>query len=197
MNTELVTAPATLPVTVAELRRHVWEVYDRDATDDSYFTELLTRATAHVETITGRKLVSQTWRGYLDLWPAGGAAIMLPFGRVTSITRFNWLGADAVDHTLTAATDYIASLAGYFPKVVPVNRAWPAGELFDVDPIRIEFVSGFGAAAAVPADLKQAICLLAAHWYKNREIVRVGNMVSPLPRAFDALVNPWRIVGGV
>jgi len=193
MNTELVTAAATLPVTTVELRRHVWEVYDRDSSDDTYFTELLTRATAHVETITSRKLVSQTWRGYLDAWPAGGAAIELPFGRVTSITRFNWLGADAVDHTLVATTNYIASLAGYFPKVVPAGGAWPTGELFEVDPIRIEFVAGFGAAAVVPADLKQAILILAAHWYKNREIARVGNIVSIVPRSFDSLVGPWRI----
>jgi uncharacterized phiE125 gp8 family phage protein len=194
VNTDLVTAPSTLPVTVAELRRHVWEVYDRDATDDTYFTELLARATDHVETITSRKLVSQTWRGYLDAWPDGGAAIELPFGRVISITRFNWLGEDAVDHTMTASTHYIASLAGYWPKVVAVT-AWPTGALFPVDPIRIEFVAGFGAAAVVPAGLKQAILMLAAHWYKNREIVRVGNIVSSLPHAFDHLVGPWRIRG--
>lgn len=196
MNSELVTAPAGLPVTVAELRRHVWEVYDRDSSDDTYFAELLARATAHVETVTGRKLVSQTWRGYLDCWPAGGSAIELPFGRVTAISRFNWLGEDAVDHVLAANTDFIPSLAGYFPKVVPV-LAWPSGALFSVDPIRIEFVAGFGAAAAVPDDLKQAILLLANQWYKNRESVRVGNIVSELPQAFKALVGPWRIPGGV
>lgn len=190
----MVTAPQTLPVTVAELRRNVWEVYEADVTDDTYFTELLTRATAHVETITSRKLVSQTWRGYLSAWPAAGAAIELPFGRVSAISLFAWLGDDAVDHFLASGTEYVASLAGYFPKVVPVN-SWPSGALFAVDPIRIEFVAGFGPAAVVPADLKQAILLLAAHWYKNREIVRIGNIVSPHPQAFDALVGPWRIRG--
>ena len=194
MNTELVEAPETLPVTAAELRRNSWEIYEADATDDTFLGELLTRATAHVETITSRKLVSQTWRGYLDAWPAGGAPIELPFGRVTEVTRFNWLGDDAIDHVMSESTDYIASLVGYFPKVVPV-RSWPAGSLFVVDPIRIEFVAGFGTADKVPHDLKQAILLLAAHWYKNREIVRIGNIVSHLPQAFDALVGPWRIRG--
>lgn len=192
MNTELVEAPGTLPVTAAEFRRQAWEIYDADASSDVYITELLGRATAHVETITSRKLVSQTWRAYLDEWPECSGAIELPFGRVTAISRFNWLGEDAVDHTMTANTDYIAALTGYFPKVVPVS-SWPSVGLFQVDPIRIEFVAGFGAAAAVPVDLKHAILLLAAHWYKNREIVRVGNIVSSLPRAFDALVGPWRI----
>lgn len=196
MNTELVEAPGTLPITAAEFRRQAWEIYDADASDDTFITDLLARATAHVETITGRKLVSQTWRGYLDEWPAGAGAIELPFGRVTAISRFNWLGVDAVDHTMTAGTDYIASLSGCFPKVVAVG-SWPSGSLFQVDPIRIEFVAGFGTAAAVPADLKHAILMLAAHWYKNREIVRIGNVVSALPRAFDALVGPWRIPGGM
>jgi uncharacterized phiE125 gp8 family phage protein len=192
MQYELVTAPSSLPVEVDEFRRQAWEVYDQDAEDDTYLEELLARATAHVETVTNRRLVSQTWRGYLDSWPTGNAPIELPFGRVTAITRFNWMGADAIDHTLVAGTDYAVSVKGWFPKVVPLS-SWPSGSLFVVDPIRIEFVAGFGTAAAVPADLKQAILQLAAHWYKNREIVRVGNMVSPLPSVFDALVAPWRI----
>lgn len=194
MNTELVEAPEEMPVQAAELRRNSWEIYEADVTDDTFLDELIVRATAHVETITSRKLISQTWRGYLDAWPASGGPIELPFGRVTSITRFNWLGDDAIDHVMSEPTEYVASLAGYFPKVVPVT-SWPSGALFVVDPIRIEFVAGFGPASAVPADLKQAILLLAAHWYKNREIARIGNIVSPHPQAFDALVGPWRIRG--
>lgn len=192
MNLELVTAPSSLPVDAEAFRRHAWEVYDQDAEDDTFIKELLERATAHVEAITNRKLVSQTWRGYLDAWPCSNAPIELPFGRVSSVTRFNWLGADAVDHTLTENTHYAVSVVGWCPKVVPIT-AWPSGSLFVVDPIRIEFVAGFGSASTVPGDLKAAILILAAHWYKNREIVRVGNMVSPLPTSFDALVAPWRI----
>ena len=194
MNLELVTAPTALPVDAEAFRRHAWEVYDQDAEDDTYLEELLERATAHVETITNRRLVSQTWRGYLDAWPSGNGPIGLPFGRVASVTRFNWMGDDAVDHTLVENTHYAVSVAGWFPKVVPIG-GWPAGSLFVVDPIRVEFVAGFGAAAAVPADLKSAILILAAHWYKNREIVRIGNIVSPMPTSFDALVAPWRIRG--
>lgn len=192
MQLELVTAPTALPVDADAFRRHAWEVYEQDAEDDTYIEELLERATAHVETVTNRRLVSQTWRGYLDSWPASGGPIELPFGRVTAVTRFNWMDADAIDHTMTASTHYIAALHGWFPKLVPVT-AWPTGSLFVVDPIRVEFTAGFGGAAAVPADLKTAILHLAAHWYKNREIVRVGNMVSPLPAVFDTLVAPWRI----
>ena len=193
IKTELVQGPAELPVTVAQVRRNVWEIHDPDATDDTFFGELLERATAHVETITGRKLVSQTWCGYLDTWPVGGSAIGLPFGRVTRITGFNWLGDDGVAHVLTERVDYAASLVGCFPAIVPLG-SWPVGSLYVVDPIRIEFIAGFGPASAVPADLKHAILLLAAHWYRHREIVRVSNNITPVPKAFDDLVGPWRIM---
>lgn len=192
MNLELVTAPTSLPVDAEAFRRHAWEVYDQDAEDDTFILELLERATAHVETITNRKLVSQTWRRYLDAWPCGNAPIELPFGRVSSVTRFNWLGDDAVDHTLTENTDYAVSVVGWYPKVVPMP-SWPSGSLFVIDPIRIEFVAGFGSASAVPKELQEAILILAAHRYKNREIVRVGNMVSPLPKSFNDLVATWKI----
>ena len=190
MQLELVTAPASMPATVAELRYQCWEIYDREADDDTYFEQLIARATAHVETVTNRKLVSQTWRGYLPAWPSG--VIELPFGRVSEIKRFNWLDDDGVDHVLVADTDYRAALKGYYPSVLPVT-SWPGGALFPVDPIRVEFVAGFGAPAAVPADLKHAVLQLAAHWYKSREIVRIGNVVSALPHVFDALLAPWKI----
>lgn len=192
MQTDLVTAPTSFPVDADALRRHVWEVYDSEAEDDTFFEELIARATAHVETITSRRLVSQTWRAYLDAWPVANGPILLPFGKVTAVTRFNWLGEDAIDHTMVANTDYAVSVVGYWPKVWPIS-GWPYAPLFVVDPIRVEFTAGFGAAADVPADLKAAILILAAHWYKNREIVRVGNVVSSLPTSFDALVAPWKI----
>ena len=194
MQCELVTAPTSLPVDASAFRRHAFEVYEQDKEDDVFIDALLASATAHVETITSRKLVSQTWRGYLDAWPACGSPVTLPFGRVTSIIRFNWMGEDAVDHTMEIGVDYHASLKGYWPCVVPV-ASWPSNPLFAVDPIRVEFVAGFGSPAEVPADICRAILQLAAHWYKNREIVRVGNMVSTLPTVFDALIAPWRIRG--
>ncbi len=194
MDTELVTGPATFPVTAAELRRHVWTVHERESGDDTYFEELIESATDQVERDTGRKLVSQVWRGYLDSWPAARVGIELPFGKVTAVTRFNWLGSDAVDHTLVENTHFACSLTGYWPKVVPCD-SWPSGSLFVVDPIRIEFRAGFGEAKDVPPALRHAIKMLAAHWYQNREIVRVGNIVSPLPMAYKNLISEMRIRG--
>lgn len=188
--TELVTGPATLPVSADELRMQLWTIYPEKTTDD-YLEMLIEAATLHVESITWRKLISQKWRLYLDNWPDDG--ILLPFGSIRSVDLVRWLGDDGIDNDLTVSTDYIPAIVGPEPMVMPVSSGWPGGTLFDVDPIRVEFTAGFGTAADVPANIRHAIQLLAAHWYEQREAVIVGTTVRNVPLTFDALINPWKI----
>lgn len=186
----LITAPAELPVSAAELRlHHLWTIYPE--TTDEYLEFLIKAATNHIETTTWRKLVSQTWRLYLDAWPVGG--IELPFGAASSVGAVRWLDADANDTTARVTYDYIPAIFGDFPMVIEGIDGWPSSELYPVDPIRVDFVAGFGAAADVPADIRQAIQMLAAHWYEQREAVIVGTTVRKVPYAVDALIGPWKV----
>ncbi|GLK76707.1 hypothetical protein GCM10008171_19610 [Methylopila jiangsuensis] len=50
----------------------------------------------------------------------------------------------------------------------------------------------FETVDAVPADLKEAIRMLAAHLYENREASIVGVSASAIPFGFDDLVRPHR-----
>lgn len=43
-----------------------------------------------------------------------------------------------------------------------------------------------------PADLRQAILMLAAHWYANRETVLLGITSASTPYGFDDLVRPYK-----
>ena len=45
-------------------------------------------------------------------------------------------------------------------------------------------------AGTYPMALKQAAMMLAAHWYDNREAVRVGE-AKPVPYGIEALVKPY------
>ncbi len=187
MKLERVTAPAATPVSVDDMLEHLWTVYDNTA--DSYLQRLLTAATSHTETVTGRVLVSQQWRGYLQEWPAGDSSIPLPFGRTVSVDALNWLDAGGTDHTIS---DFIPAVVGPEPQIMPADT-WPSDELFSVDPIRVLFTAGFGDPEDVPEDLRQAIAMLAAHWYEIREAVITGTQINKVPMAYDALVNPWRM----
>ncbi|WP_369463461.1 head-tail connector protein [Citrobacter braakii] len=44
-------------------------------------------------------------------------------------------------------------------------------------------------------DVKAAMLLLIGHWYANRESVVIGETVSQVPLAVEALLQPYRIYG--
>ncbi len=48
------------------------------------------------------------------------------------------------------------------------------------------------AYADAPADLRQAILLLAAHWFENREATLIGINATELPLGFYELANSHR-----
>lgn len=45
----------------------------------------------------------------------------------------------------------------------------------------------------LPAGLVQAILMLAAHWYNQRESVSTGQM-QEVPDALQSLIKPWRVL---
>ena len=46
---------------------------------------------------------------------------------------------------------------------------------------------------AAPADLQQAIMLLASHWFENREATLVGMSAQELPLGFRELLSAHRV----
>jgi uncharacterized phiE125 gp8 family phage protein len=62
--------------------------------------------------------------------------------------------------------------------------------------IELDVSAGYGAAAIdVPEPLRQAIRLLAAHWYENRGVVALGQTSAvTLPVSVPALLAPYRMV---
>lgn len=88
----LQTAPTTEPVTTAEAKTHL-RVTTSD--DDTYIGTLITVARRHVETITGRALINQTWDYFLDNFPPGDK-IVIPLPRLSSVTTVKYTDKDNV-----------------------------------------------------------------------------------------------------
>jgi uncharacterized phiE125 gp8 family phage protein len=51
--------------------------------------------------------------------------------------------------------------------------------------ISIDYTAGYGDAAGVPADLKQAVLTLVAYWYENRDAL------TATPPNFDRLLQSY------
>lgn len=59
----------------------------------------------------------------------------------------------------------------------------------------VELATGviFDEINDVPEDLREAVRLLAAHLYENREATIFGVSVAPIPLGFDDLIRPHRV----
>ena len=181
----LVTGPTEEPVTLAEARAHL----RLDATnEDALLAALMTAARAALEGQTRRAFVTQSWRLILNEWP--GDRVTLPLAPVSAVTAVTLHDTDG-DRTVEPAA-YETSLEGDAPQLACV-AGWPAPTR-RIGGISIDFTAGYGGAEAVPQPLKQAILLLAANWFENREPIALGESVHELPMAVAGLVAPYRRV---
>lgn len=182
MAVEIVSAPAEEPVSLQEAKDHLRvEV----TADDGLIARLITDAREWAERYTRRALVTQTWRLWAYQFPdchydqdgigrdaacLDCTALRLPGGKVQSVANVKYIDAAGTLQTL-AGTEY--TLDAKDPqrpaRLVPAyGKAWP-GTRDEPNAVQVEYVTGYGAAAAVPAIARQAILLHAGWHYEQRE----------------------------
>ena len=190
---ELVTPAGAPLLTRSEAKLHC-RVEEDNTLDDTLIDGLIGATTTHIDGysgVLGRCLINQVWRVRFDSW---ASCLRLPFPDVSAVV-VKWLDDDGIETTVDAGgykvpADHIGSYVrfsdGYSPPAdVAAVRGWA-----------VEATAGYGAsAAAVPQAIRQAALLMVGNWYINREAVNVGNIVTPLPFAVDALLAPYRRVG--
>ena len=191
MGLELITAPEEYPVTLEEAKLHC--AVDTDITElDTHFSDIwIPAATQQAEQRTGRKLITQTWKVTREAFPA--SAISLPYPKLQAVNSIKYLDPDGVLQTMDPA-DYQVVTDELIGFVMPAyGKSWPGTRCYP-GAVRIEFVSGFGAATAVPQSIKNWMLMALGTWYSNREGVVTGTIVSDLPRDFfAALLDPYVI----
>lgn len=179
-------APADPPVTLVEGKAHLRVDH---STDDTLITGLLTAATEYAEGYTGLAFVTQTWEQREDANAC--LPLLLKRAPLIAITGVQYVDADGTTQTLSSALYRTVGVqpASLYPAY---SGSWPS-VLYDVDALRITFTAGFGDADDVPQALKQAVLMLAAHWYERREPVSVGAAVQDIPFTVKALLDQSRV----
>lgn len=185
MSAIILVPPTAEPLSVAEAKAFLRVDHDDD---DAVIAALIAAARGHLEALTRRALLLQTWRVVLDRWPADGRVRLRigPLRAVLAARVFDAAGeAHAIDtevFVVDAAADLIASPCWALP--APGR---------DIAGIALDVELGFGALASdVPEPLRQALRLLVAHWYENRGIAAIGGSVAMLPANVTALAAPYR-----
>lgn len=156
------------PVPLHELSTHLRmaQGFTDDGSEDMLLELYLRNATAVIEERTSKALVARPCTLQVACWNRNGH-LHLPVGPVASIDQIQITrpGSTFVlstdDWSLEPGTSR-QRLTG--PNGGPL-RALPHGALAE-----ITFTAGFGTSwNDVPDDLRQAVLLLAAHYYENRD----------------------------
>jgi uncharacterized phiE125 gp8 family phage protein len=183
MSLSLVTPPTVEPVTLTQFKQHAR--IDRDD-EDAVINGYLTAARRHVEAILRRQLLSATWRLTLDAFPCG--PIYLPRPPLVSVTSVKYVDSDGVTQTLATGDYQVDTYREPAQVVAAYGTAWPVAR-YQPNAVEVIYVAGYGTLPTdVPQPIRQAIQLLASHWYENREPVLTGTIATPLPMAVASLL---------
>ena len=186
MTAYLLAGPAEEPVSVAEAKAFLRL---DDGLEDGLVTTLIGAARMHVEGVTAKALLAQSWRVVLDDWPLDGVVRLpvTPFVAVTEITAYDAAGGA---HTVPLAQ----FMSEPDRLLLPANVAgMPA--LRERQGIEIDYVAGFGTEPEdVPADLRQALLALVGYWFEHRDAVIVAGSGAVVPSGFDRMVSVYRQV---
>jgi uncharacterized phiE125 gp8 family phage protein len=184
-------APATEPISVADLKVHL----RLDGTaEDAALASLITTARLQIEAALSLALITQYWTWTFDRWPCR-ASVELPISPVQSILALTVMRSAGPLSVPASAT--ILDGQGVAARLI-TKDGWPRPGVASQG-IEIRFAAGFGPAAAdVPAPIRQALLLLAAHWYSHREADGgCGGHASaaasaPSPALVSDLLAPYR-----
>ncbi|MDO6458840.1 head-tail connector protein [Celeribacter halophilus] len=190
------TQMATAALPVAEFRDHMrlGTGFDDDGVQDGGLETFLRAAIAAVEGRTGKVLISRDFLYTLRAWRDLGAQV-LPVAPVTAINSFVIVDRTGAETTIDAAK-YMLEQDMQRPRLVSTGFVLPqipvAGEA------RIAFTAGFASRwSDLPADLAQAVFLLAAHYYEHRHETAVGEALMPFGvRTLLERYRTLRLFGG-
>lgn len=186
------TAPAIEALPVAGLREHLrlgsgFEMV-ADAAENAALAGFLRAAIATIEARTGKVLLARQFRLRLEEWrdPAGQPLPLAPVGAIERVEIADAAGALA----LAEAGSWRLVQDMQRPMLVPAG-AWlptiPAGGF-----ALVTFSAGFGPWwDSVPADLAQAVLLLAARYHEDRSF---EGSQGAMPFGVSALIERWRSV---
>lgn len=144
---------------------------DAITAEDDLLTALIQAAREHVEDLTRRALLTQTWYMYLDKFPCDKDFIRLPYGNLQIVTSIKYKDCDGTETTMAVTTEYLVETNGesYGRIVLPYGVSWPSVVLYPSHPITIEFTCGWTAAASIPEKGRTALKLILSDLYENRE----------------------------
>jgi uncharacterized phiE125 gp8 family phage protein len=141
MKRVIATPPVYYPIVLDQAKDHL----NVDFSDnDKYIQTLISVATDKAEQFLRRRLITQTWKVYLDKWPFENY-IVLPFGQLQSVTHVKYTDVDSTQTTWDTDEYGVDIYSDPGRIVLGYGYPWPSVSLHPQNPIEVQFVCGYGA----------------------------------------------------
>ncbi len=189
MLTELTAVPeSALPVTALKDHLRLGTGFADDALQDGLLTAYLRSALASIEGRTGKVLLQRSFEWSLFEWrhPTRQPLPLAPVSQVTEVVLEASDGSAVV-----MPSGWRLRPDAQRPVLIAEGTCLPA--IPSEGAVKIRMLSGFGPVwSDVPADLQQAVLMLAAHFYENR--AQMQGKGEAMPMGIRALIEPYRTV---
>lgn len=186
------TTPADAALPVAEFRAHLrlGSGFDLPATseEDRALAGFLRAAMAAIEGRTGKVLLRRSYRMVVESW-RDTSGQPLPLAPVSTVDGVAIIAVDGSRREIGADRWRLVEDA-MRPLIRPFGTALP--EVPAGGKVELLFTAGFADGwNGVPADLGQAVLMLAARYYEDRSDAAARHA---LPLGVSALIERWRAV---
>lgn len=190
------TLTADLPLAGLKDHLRLGTAFGPDGLQDGLIEAHLRAAIAAIEARIGKALLTRNFKLTLPDWRSLSSQT-LPLAPVVAVTKLSVFDILGVEMVLDAAR-FALQADTHRPKIVAVGMLFPT--VPSDGRIEILFSAGFGPAwPNVPADLRQAVMLLAAQYYETRHDAGASAQGFGLPMAVQSLTERYRnirVLGG-
>jgi uncharacterized phiE125 gp8 family phage protein len=194
LSEETVVPLSALPVQALKDHLRLGSGFSDDGLQDALIQGYIRAAMAAIEGRLGKVLISRRFRWILERWRWSDQQTfpVAPVILVSSVALFD--AAGTVDPVDPMKYRLVSDL--HRPRLQSSGTALPS--IPTNGQAEIQFEAGFGPTwASVPADLQQAVLLLAAEYHEHRH--EFGMREAALPFGILTLIERWRtvrIIGG-
>lgn len=192
----LLAGPPEEPISVVDAKTHLAVAHDGH---DAMIARLISVARARVEAHTGRALVSQVWQMTFPYFPR---AIELPRPPTLAVSSLTYIDPTGATVPMVEDVDFRVVPGGRLgrTKILPPRGAtFPSTQTEEPQAVTVTFRAGFAPddgesptsfIANVPPEFSQAILMLTASLYANRDNVSPAPLTE-IPDGVAALLSDW------
>ncbi|WP_299843145.1 head-tail connector protein [uncultured Roseovarius sp.] len=186
---ETAVLPAALPLAEFKTHLRLGTGFTDDDIQDALMESFLRAGISAIEARTGKILIERSFSLTLSQWRdvSGHPFPLAPVSAITSLR----LRDRADEEEVVDPAHYRLEADAHRPMIRPAGAVLPVIPLGGT--VEIGLVAGLAVDwAGLPADLGQAVLLLAAHYYENRNETALGG--GCMPFGVTSLIERYRTI---